>query len=127
MDYPPVLTKAMVAAALAAWGTGRFSDEGIHLWAINNYWPTVQRVAPSEPAHTRLAMSTILTEFDCANPPFAHFNPAGWSTAISFLDTSAAQYRANEVAFFKECMGHELGPPTEGDLECYRINGIPLE
>lgn len=127
MDYPLCITKAMVADVLTAWGNGRLSNEGAHLWALHNYFPASQEMAPGEPSHTGLAIGTILSEFDCARPPFVHFNPAGWRAAASFLDTSTAQYRANEVAFFKECFGHELGQPADWKLDRYRELGIPFE
>lgn len=127
MDYPPFITKAMVAEILIAWGSGRLSNEGIHLWALNNYMPAAQQEAPDERPPTGLAIGTILTEFECARPPFAHFNPVGWRAAIAFLETSAVDYRANEAAFFKECFGHELGPPAEWKLACYKRNSIPFE
>jgi hypothetical protein len=127
MDHPPFLTRAMVADVLSAWGSGRPSNEDIHLWALDNYLPAAQEVAPGEPSHTGLAIGTILTEFECAGPPFTHFNPAGWRAALSFMDTSIAEYRANEVAFFKECFGHELGPPAGWRLDRYRELGILFE
>lgn len=127
MDRPPFIAKAMAADVLTAWGNGRLSNEDIHLWALDNYFPAAQEMAPGEPLHTGLAIGTMLSEFDCARPPFAHFNPAGWRAAIAFLDTSAAEYRANEVAFFKECFGHDLGPPTGWRLDRYKELGIPFE
>lgn len=129
MNHPPSITKAMVADVLTAWGNGRLSNEDIHLWALDNYFPfpAAQEMAPGEPSHTGLAIGTILTQFETARSPFTHFNPAGWRAAVAFLETSAVEYRANDVAFFKECLGDELGPPPEWKLDCYRRSGIPLE
>lgn len=46
MDYPPFLTKAMVADVLSAWGNGRLSNEDIHLWALDNHMPAARPMAP---------------------------------------------------------------------------------
>ena len=35
MDYPPFITRAMVADVLTAWGDGGLSNEDVHLWALN--------------------------------------------------------------------------------------------
>jgi hypothetical protein len=70
MARTKALTRDEVCTVIQSWGAGATSDQEMHLWATNNYFPLHQQVAPGEPDRVALAIGIVLTEFECAKPPY---------------------------------------------------------
>jgi len=93
-----VLSSKVVCSALADWGRGDLSDEQMHFWAINNYFPAHQVVAPNEPDHVALAIGIVLTEFECAKPPYK-FDKAVAANALALIDSDEKEFEARRAIF----------------------------
>jgi hypothetical protein len=94
-----VLSSEVVCSALADWRRGDLSDEQMHFWAINNYFPAHQVVAPNEPDHVALAIGIVLTEFECTKPPYK-FDKAVAANALALIDSDAKEFEARKAIFF---------------------------
>ena len=61
MQPSDILSREVVCSAVGDWGRGDLSDEQMHFWATNNYFPAHKVVAPNEPDHVALAIGIVLT------------------------------------------------------------------
>lgn len=109
MGPPTILSSEVVCAALGDWGRGDLSDEQMHFWAMNNYFPAHQVVAPNEPNHVALAIGMVLTEFECAEAPYK-FDKAVAANALALIDSDANQFEARKAVFFDSLRLHKHGP-----------------
>lgn len=94
-----VLSSEVVCSALGDWGMGDLSDEQMHFWATNNYFPAHQVVAPNESDHVALAIGIVLTEFECARPPYK-FDKAVAANAVALINSDANELEARKAEFF---------------------------
>jgi hypothetical protein len=74
------------------------SDEDMHLWAMSNYFPLHQQVAPGDPDHVALAIGIVLTEFERCRPPFP-FGREAALRAIDLIRSSSADFDSRRSAF----------------------------
>ena len=100
MPTPEVLTSELVCAAIGRWAIGDLSDEQMRLWATNNYFPAHQVVAPNEPDHVALAIGVVLTEFECAKPPYK-FGKVVAASALALIESGARDFEARKLVFFQ--------------------------
>jgi len=99
------LSSEVVCSALGDWGRGDLSDEQMHFWATNNYFPAHKVVAPNEPDHVALAIGIVLTEFECANPPYK-FGRAVAPYALALIESDANEFEALRAEFFDSLRLH---------------------
>ena len=100
------LSSEVVCSALGDWGRGHLSDEQMHFWATNNYFPAHQVVAPNEPDQVALAIGIVLTEFECAKPPYK-FGRAVAAYALALIESDANEFEACKVEFFDSLRLHK--------------------
>jgi hypothetical protein len=87
-----------VCDIIAAWRDGAMSDEALHLWATNNYFPLHQPVAPGSPDQVALAIGIVLTEFECTRPPYP-FGRDVADFAIHFIAATPEESDKMKAAF----------------------------
>ena len=106
MQPSKILSREVVCSAVGDWGRGDLSDEQMHFWAMNNYFPAHQVVAPNEPNHVALAIGIVLTEFECAAPPYK-FDKAVAASALALIDSGAAEFEERKSVFFDSLRLHK--------------------
>ena len=109
MVKPQILSREVVCETIGAWGKGAISDEEMHLWATNNYFPLHQQVAPGHPEHVALAIGIALTEFECTTPPY-QFGRDVALRAIALIDASASEFASKKAAFVEAVQGAKHAP-----------------
>jgi hypothetical protein len=93
------LPKSEVRAVIAAWESGAMTDDEMHVWVTNNYFPAHQAVAPGEPDQVALAIGIVLTEFECAQPPY-QFSRAAAVHALALIDADDQAFDDRKRAYF---------------------------
>lgn len=106
MKPSEILSREVVCSAIGDWGRGDLSDEQMHFWATNNYFPAHKVVAPNEPDHVALAIGIVLTEFECAAPPYK-FDKAVAASARALLDSDVTEFEARKAVFFDSLRLHK--------------------
>jgi hypothetical protein len=99
MARTEALTREEVCAVIQSWGTGTTPDLEMHLWATNNYFPLHQQVAPGEPDRVALAISIVLTEFECAKPPYP-FKRNVAAFALEFIRAQDWEFEQRKSDFY---------------------------
>lgn len=100
------LFSEVVCSTLGDWGRGGLSDEQMHFWATNNYFPAHQVVAPNEPDHVALAIGIVLTEFECAKRPYK-FGRTVAAYALALIEADANGFEACKAKFFDSLRLHK--------------------
>jgi hypothetical protein len=98
MARTEALTHEEVCAVIQSWGTGTASDLEMHLWATNNYFPLHQQVAPGQPDRVALAIGIVLTEFECAKPPYP-FQRNVAAAALAFILARDSEFEQRRSDF----------------------------
>jgi hypothetical protein len=100
MARTETITREELIAVIDSWASGVISDNEMHYWALNNYFPLHQSVAPEEPKHVALAIGIVLTEIECANPPQTISRNLA-SYALALVNASAADFAARKLEFYE--------------------------
>jgi len=100
MARTEALSRSEVCSALHAWGDGKSSDAEMHIWATNNYFPAHQAVAPGEPSLVAISIGIVLTEFECAWPPYA-FGREVAATALALINSHESNFDECKEQFYK--------------------------
>ena len=115
MDLPnidAVVSKVDVEKVILHWGENNISNEDLHEWVNENYFPAGQEVAPNEKEHTQLALSLMLNEFDCTRPEA--YRREGARTAIDFINTTLPKFRDRLERFLNECFASS---PSSAEID----------
>lgn len=99
MARTEALTRHEVCAAIQSWGAGASSDEDMQLWATNNYFPLHQHVAPGEPDSVAIAIGLVLTEFECARPPYP-FPRSIAAHALALINAQESEFEELKSSFY---------------------------
>jgi hypothetical protein len=71
----------------------------MHLWSMNNYFPLHQQVAPGEPDRVARAIGIVLTEFECAEPPYP-FQRNVAALALALLSAQESEFDERQRDFY---------------------------
>jgi hypothetical protein len=77
------------------------SDEDVHLWAINNYYPAHQAVAPGEPDHVATSIGLVLTELECTKPPYLFLREGAAAAAVELIAAPSSMVDEYKGKFYK--------------------------
>jgi hypothetical protein len=69
-------------------------------WVVNNYFPAHQAIAPGEADRVALAIGKVLTEFECAWPPF-RFGHEVAARALDLIGSQDTDYQQRQEDFYK--------------------------
>jgi hypothetical protein len=75
------------------------TDDEMRLWAMNNYCPLHQDVAPGEPLSIALAIGKVLTEVECA-PAQAPLSRSVASSALAYINSTVTETPTEEATFY---------------------------
>ena len=101
MARTEALSREEVCAVMRAWGAGALSDEDMHLWATNNYFPAHQAVAQTEPDHVAVAIGLVLTEIECTKPPYMFERAGAAVAAVELIEAPSPMIDFHKDKFYK--------------------------
>ena len=85
------------------------SDELLHVWATNNYFPLHQAVAPGSPDQVALAIGIVLTAFECTRPPYP-FGRDVVDRGIRLIRSSPKEFEPAKAEFLSSIARVENAP-----------------